>query len=78
MKRTVLFPALATPPLLAMMAPAPVAGPAAADGFYRQRRSASSFTFVVQADPHLDGNSSPDVSGRWRRGMRPQDFAMAS
>lgn len=29
--------------------------------FHTQRRSGSAFTFVVQADPHLDENSNPDV-----------------
>ncbi|NDA66846.1 MAG: hypothetical protein EBY09_09410, partial [Verrucomicrobia bacterium] len=29
--------------------------------FHTQRRPGSPFTFVVQADPHLDENSNPDV-----------------
>lgn len=37
----------------------PVTGPARA--FRTQRTAGEPFTFVVQADPHLDENSSPDV-----------------
>lgn len=35
--------------------------PGAAHTFHTQRRPGSVFTFVVQADPHLDENSNPDV-----------------
>mgnify|MGYP006281535439 CR=1 FL=1 len=38
--------------------------PGAEHAFHTQRAAGSPFTFVVQADPHLDENSSPEVYGQ--------------